>query len=172
MGSRDRNLGFFRRRTIRRIPWQIIWESLNVCPPLSVVAKTWALQVPVIPPWVVAVGRSPLALRGCRGPQLTLLLMDAAADVPQLMCISRAAADVSCRSCCTVADDSIVAESRALMLLPQLMCMPMRTVPLILPMLPIVAVVLLAADAAAARSRPAGVAAAAAGLDVRRRFRR
>ena len=125
------------------------------------------------PPWGVAVGRSPLALRGCRGPQLTLLLMDAAADVPQLMCISRAAADVSCRSCCTVADDSIVAESRALMLLPQLMCMPMRTVPLMLPMLPIVAVVLLAADAAAAaRSRPAGAAATAAGLDVRRRLRR
>ena len=131
------------------------------------------LQVLVIPPWVATVGRSPLALRGYRGPQLTLLLMDAAADVPQLMCISRAAADVSCRSCCTVADDSIVAESRALMLLPQLMCMPMRTVPLMLPMLPIVAVVLLAADAAAAaRSRPAGAAATAAGLDVRRRLRR
>ena len=67
-------------------------------PPLSVVAKTWALQVLVIPPWVATVGRSPLALRGYRGPQLTLLLMDAAADVPQLMCISRAAAVVTCRS--------------------------------------------------------------------------
>jgi hypothetical protein len=90
------------------------------------------------------------------------------------MCIPRAAADVSCRSCCAVADDSSAAESRALMLLPQLMCMPMRTVPLTLPMLPIVAVVLRAADtaAAAAGSRPAGAAAAAAGLDVRRRLRR
>ena len=96
-----------------------------MCPPLSVVAKTWALQVPVIPPWVVAVGRSPLALRGCRGPQLTLLLMDAAADVPQLMCISRAAAETSCRSCCAVADDSSAAESRALMLMPQLGVTPM-----------------------------------------------
>ena len=138
MGSRDGNLDFFRRRTVRRIPWQIIWESLNVCPPpLSVMAKTRAPQVPVIPPWVVAVGRSPLALRGCRGPQLTLLLMDAAADVPQLMCISRAAAETSCRSCCAVADDSSDAESRALMLLPQLMCMLMRTVPLIPSMQPI-----------------------------------
>ena len=94
-------------------------------------------------------------------------------DEPWLQSLS------TCRSCCGVADDSSAAESRALMLLPQLMCMPMRTVPLILPMLPIVAVVLRAADAAAAaaaaaaaRSRPAGAAAAAAGLDVRRRLRR
>ena len=69
----------------------------RVSPPLSG-GKNLGTPSAGDPPWVVAVGRSPLALRGCRGPQLTLLLMDAAADVPQLMCISRAAADVTCRS--------------------------------------------------------------------------